>query len=62
MKTLFLIFALLFNGYLFGAEDPGLPGGDPDVPIDDGLYLFLTAGMLYGIRYMVKEKELRRKS
>lgn len=62
MKKLMLIFVLLFSGQLGKAEDPGLPGGDPDVPIDDGLYLFLAAGMLYGIRYMVKEKELRRKS
>lgn len=32
------------------AEDPGLPGEDPDLPVDGGLSLLLIAGAVYGIR------------
>lgn len=30
--------------------DPGMPGGDPDVPIDGGISLLLLAGSAYGIK------------
>ncbi|MEJ2883353.1 hypothetical protein [Pedobacter sp. GR22-6] len=31
--------------------DPGLPGGDPDVPLDGALLLILMiAGAIYGLR------------
>jgi hypothetical protein len=30
--------------------DPGMPGGDPDVPIDGGISLLLLAGGAYGIK------------
>jgi len=40
------------------AQDPGLPGGDPDtpVPIDGGLLLLLAAGLGYGVKKMLKEE------
>ncbi|WEK18836.1 MAG: hypothetical protein P0Y49_18840 [Candidatus Pedobacter colombiensis] len=31
-------------------NDPGLPGGDPDVPVDGGVAVLLVAGVVYGIR------------
>ena len=36
------------------AQDPGLPGGDPDtpVPIDGGLFALLAAGLGYGLKKM----------
>ncbi|MHA4894352.1 PID-CTERM protein-sorting domain-containing protein [Pedobacter sp. PWIIR3] len=30
--------------------DPGLPGGDPDVPLDGGVTLMLLAGACYGVK------------
>lgn len=36
--------------------DPGLPGGDPDVPIDNGLLLFLLAAAIYGC-YQIKKSQ-----
>jgi hypothetical protein len=30
--------------------DPGMPGGDPDVPLDGGAGLLLLAGAAYGIK------------
>ena len=30
--------------------DPGMPGGDPDVPIDGGIGLLLLAGAAYGVK------------
>jgi hypothetical protein len=30
--------------------DPGMPGGDPDVPIDGGVGLLLLAGAAYGVK------------
>ncbi len=31
-------------------DDPGLPGNDPDVPLDGGISLLLAAGAVYGIK------------
>lgn len=31
-------------------NDPGLPGDDPDVPIDGGVSLLLAAGAVYGLK------------
>lgn len=30
--------------------DPGLPGEDPDLPVDGGISLLLIAGAVYGLR------------
>ncbi len=32
------------------AQQPGDPGGDPDVPIDGGIALLIGAGVAYGAR------------
>ena len=46
-----LIFLLiLFGSKPLRADDPGFPGGDPDVPIDGGVLVLLIAGACYGIR------------
>ncbi|MES2458074.1 MAG: hypothetical protein V4594_21125 [Bacteroidota bacterium] len=40
--------------------DPGMPGGDPDVPIDGGIAFLLLAGAAYGakkIKDSRKDKE-----
>lgn len=31
-------------------SDPGLPGEDPDVPIDGGIGILLVAGAAYGLK------------
>lgn len=36
--------------------DPGLPGGDPDVPIDNGLLFLLFAAIIYGC-YKIKKTQ-----
>ena len=52
MKTIRLLFSvvLLFNAGSSKADDPGLPGGDPDVPIDGGILILLAAGIYYGVK------------
>lgn len=30
--------------------DPGLPGEDPDLPLDGGITILFVAGAIYGIR------------
>lgn len=32
------------------ADDPGLPGEDPDLPVDGGISLLLIAGAIYGLK------------
>lgn len=31
-------------------DNPGLPGEDPDVPVDGGMVVLLAAGAAYGLR------------
>lgn len=51
MKKILLILILgLYINRVMGQIDPGLPGGDPDVPIDGGLLLLLGAGAVYGVQ------------
>ena len=52
MKKYLLLTAMLFSGGLLFAQqdDPGLPGGDPDVPLDGGLSLLIAAGAVYGVK------------
>lgn len=49
-----LIFLLL--GYLLTAavraDDPGLPGEDPDVPLDGGVTFLMLAGAVYGVKWI----------
>ena len=54
-----LLLTLMLNFTLargMQADDPGLPGTDPDVPVDGGVAALLVAGVVYGIR---KIKQLR---
>lgn len=48
---LFFVLMLSFN-FVSAVQmnDPGLPGGDPDVPVDGGVAALLVAGVVYGIR------------
>jgi len=46
-----LIFLLMiFEISPLMADDPGFPGGDPDVPIDGGVLVLLIAGACYGLK------------
>jgi hypothetical protein len=61
MKRYLLIGVFLFWTILVyaQADDPGMPGGDPDVPVDGGIALLLLAGAAYGAK---KIKEAARKN
>lgn len=41
------------------SDDPGLPGGDPDVPVDGGVAALLLAGAAYGWRKINQQKGTR---
>lgn len=57
-SAVILIFLLiLFGSMPLRADDPGFPGGDPDVPIDGGVLVLLIAGACYGIRKIREKKE-----
>nr|WP_199076075.1 hypothetical protein [Pedobacter sp. ASV19] len=60
MKRLFLMIYLISVVYYAIAEDPGLPGGDPDVPIDGGTVVLLAAGVAYGVRSIKKRNEQKK--
>jgi hypothetical protein len=59
MKTirLLLLMLLLLNAGISRADDPGLPGGDPDVPIDGGILVLLAAGIYYGVKKIQNRKK-----
>jgi hypothetical protein len=50
MSYLYLLNMLIQEG------NPGLPGGDPDAPIDQGLLLLLLVTTLYGC-YKIKKMQ-----
>lgn len=54
MKTVILMLTMVLLTITVFAQDPGLPGGDPDtpVPIDGGLVALLAAGIGYGLNKM----------
>ena len=60
MKRLLLMLCLVCVVYPALAEDPGLPGGDPDVPIDGGTVVLLAAGIAYGVRSLKKRNEQKK--
>jgi len=60
MKRLLLTLCLVSVIYSALAEDPGLPGGDPDVPIDGGTAVLLAAGITYGVRSLKKRNEQKK--
>jgi len=53
-RLILLSFCLTVLATTAFAQDPGLPGGDPDtpVPIDGGLIALLAAGIGYGLKKM----------
>lgn len=54
-----LLFPLMLNSILCmaaQADDPGLPGEDPDLPVDGGVALLLIAGAVYGIRKINQQR------
>jgi hypothetical protein len=59
MKTirLLLLMLLLLNAGISRADDPGLPGDDPDVPIDGGILVLLAAGIYYGVKKIQNRKK-----
>lgn len=38
-------------------DDPGLPGDDPDLPIDGGVTVLLIAGAIYGLKKINQQRE-----
>ena len=48
--ALLILLIVLSNTAMALGDDPGLPGGDPDVPLDGGISLLLAAGAVYGIK------------
>jgi hypothetical protein len=55
----FLFVLLMFNTVLsiaMQAGDPGLPGEDPDLPVDGGITFLLIAGAVYGIRKINQQR------
>jgi hypothetical protein len=56
-KYAFIILLIILNGSAMAkADDPGLPGDDPDVPLDGGLSLLLAAGAVYGLKKIRQPK------
>lgn len=45
-----LLLLLVFAIMPVRADDPGLPGGDPDLPIDGGMYVLMFIALIYGWR------------
>jgi hypothetical protein len=52
MKRNLSMLILLLYGTMACAQvdDPGMPGGDPDVPLDGGIALLVLAGAAYGAK------------
>ncbi len=57
MKIPILTTALLFCVAPVFANGPGLPGGDPDVPIDTGMYFFMALLLFFGLRAIRRKNE-----
>lgn len=54
------VVALLISGQLGGNDDPGLPGGDPDLPnapLDSGIYLMFAILLFYGM-YKIRTRKV----
>lgn len=49
-QTLIILLILLNSTSMAQGGNPGLPGNDPDVPLDGGISLLLAAGAVYGIK------------
>lgn len=58
MKGCKLFIFLIFLSIIANAQsnDPGLPGDDPDVPIDGGIGFLIAAGIVYGAKKLQETK------
>lgn len=55
------IITLISSGQLSNNDDPGMPGGDPDLPnapLDAGVYLLFLALLIYGT-YKIRSRATR---
>jgi hypothetical protein len=61
MKYTLLFFLMLQSSLLLAmrTDDPGLPGDDPDLPIDGGVTALLIAGAAYGLRKINQQKRIK---
>jgi hypothetical protein len=64
MPVLFLapkavpLIMLLLSGQLSAGDDPGMPGGDPDLPnapLDAGIYVLFLVLLIYGM-YKIRSR------
>lgn len=58
MRKILVTCSMVLMATALYAQDPGLPGGDPDtpVPIDGGLLVLLAAGIGYGASKIAKNE------
>lgn len=58
MKSYSILILLIFLSVLATAQSngPGLPGDDPDVPIDGGVGLLIAAGIVFGVKKIRETK------
>nr|WP_162988766.1 hypothetical protein [Pedobacter schmidteae] len=57
MKYILCLLLLLCWVMTTTANDPGLPGEDPDVPLDGGISLLLLTGAAYGVREIRRQRK-----
>jgi hypothetical protein len=53
-----VISVLLLSGQLSNNDDPGMPGGDPDLPnapLDSGIYVLFVVLVVYGM-YKIRSR------
>jgi hypothetical protein len=59
VPTRLAVITLLLPGQPSGNGDPGLPGGDPDLPnapLDGGIYLLFALLVIYGM-YKIRSQK-----
>ena len=58
MKSYSILILLVFLSVLATAQSngPGLPGDDPDVPIDGGVGFLIAAGIAFGVKKIRETK------
>ena len=52
MKSYRILVLLIFFSVIATAQSngPGLPGDDPDVPVDGGVGFLIAAGIVFGVK------------
>ena len=58
MKSYRILILLIFLSVTASAQsnDPGLPGDDPDVPVDGGVGFLVAAGIAFGVKKIRETK------